>query len=861
MKVEYTLFNNKTRIHVFNPGHYVEQKHHQPYFYLKEKDLPFLYNINVNGQGMKQLVKKVSLPMVNPYDNQRIVRVVTYTPHMIGLINNEFKNRNIFTYEADVLYPVRTTIDLAIIPREKQNLLYFDCEMYTDEGGVPNWRNPTKPITAICVYSNILSKYVVLAFKKGMAKVEKAKGISYFIFETEEEMLAAFIKLWGDIRPTIVLGWNSVGFDLPYLYARMEVLGFKPSSLSPLNYTSMNNGVVRIKGVDSYDVQVEYKRMDGLRFEPSLAYASKRENVGRKLKGDTNKMYDNDFPTFLERCRSDTELTMKINEKKGLLDYHLSYHYSDLMSGVPLEHTRKASLLSDFLVLKLAKKLGYALPSKGMNVKKDSLTKKRIRISGAIVHNPSCGVHKNIMVMDYKTMYPTIVRSFNISTETRLKNKDICRICVNKNDGCKKEINVCSFFYPLDNSTIIDFLTVGNYCKQCRDFTPLNLNDKKFRCNGYKSENVCVNFKHPDYITLPNYQHYLKKEIKVGLTPYALDKLYMLRMRYKQKMVEIARVKGKKSTFYRSYNLRQKAVKFFTNAFSYGVSAYSGFRLYDVKTALTIVFMGRLLNMLMKKIIEGEYNYETVAGDTDSLMIKSKKNDLDEIIVEGKELTVILNKNLNDKMVEMGFKDTNFVVEFDKLYSSYLVGDAKKRYAGMISWEDGLKYESQVRDVKGFEAVKKNISPILVDVQNKTIELLLKDKKSNAHKYVLEIKEKIKKGDYDNKYLAQPQSTNYKRMYTKTQPFHLIAKENTQSLLNRKIPPNQIAYVLKVKSSGTFPFPKGGWISFTDDFVLPEDFRPDDEYYLNAVDLKVKLLFEVANLSLSGTMQKRLDII
>ena len=41
-------------------------------------------------------------------------------------------------------------------------------------------------------------------------------------FTTELELLQAFLALWEQLDPTIVTGWNSGFFDIPYLYHRIS---------------------------------------------------------------------------------------------------------------------------------------------------------------------------------------------------------------------------------------------------------------------------------------------------------------------------------------------------------------------------------------------------------------------------------------------------------------------------------------------------------------------------------------------------------------------------------------------------------------------------------------------------------------
>ena len=56
-------------------------------------------------------------------------------------------------------------------------------------------------------------------------------------YETEYEMLNKFFQKYLEIRPTIISGWNSEFFDIPYLYNRaVRVLGPEIANLlSPIS--------------------------------------------------------------------------------------------------------------------------------------------------------------------------------------------------------------------------------------------------------------------------------------------------------------------------------------------------------------------------------------------------------------------------------------------------------------------------------------------------------------------------------------------------------------------------------------------------------------------------------------------------
>jgi DNA polymerase I len=67
--------------------------------------------------------------------------------------------------------------------------------------------------------------------------------------------------------------------------------------------------------------------------------------------------------------------------------------------------------------MRLAKKLGICLPSK--------IKLKRPKYKGAIIHEPKLALNRNIVHLDFKSMYPSIILSYNLSPETWDLNGDL----------------------------------------------------------------------------------------------------------------------------------------------------------------------------------------------------------------------------------------------------------------------------------------------------------------------------------------------------------------------------------------------------------------------------------------------------
>ena len=105
------------------------------------------------------------------------------------------------------------------------NICYVDIEADFDpEKGFSEPNDPTAPITAITVYLSQLQQLITLALKPKTMHEDIAQSVAKhfdntFVFNSEAQLLQTFLDLLDD--SDIITGWNSEGYDLPYLVNRV----------------------------------------------------------------------------------------------------------------------------------------------------------------------------------------------------------------------------------------------------------------------------------------------------------------------------------------------------------------------------------------------------------------------------------------------------------------------------------------------------------------------------------------------------------------------------------------------------------------------------------------------------------------
>lgn len=231
---------------------------------------------------------------------------------------------------------------------------------------------------------------------------------------TEEEELNGYIDFMVQTRPDVQAGWNFVDFDAPVTINRMKNLKLPYQRISDVNEAYVSHyGEAHVAGLVLMDLMNRYVEM-----QPSkpphkgLDYIAKRELGVGKLTKLGPELYTTDPLTYLAYNIVDVMLCVELDILLHIIDFYIEIA---ILSNSNLSDMDRHKYI-DNLILTFCNGM-YVLPTRA-NIDAE-------RMSGAIVYEPLPGLHKNVLIFDFKGMYPTIMESLHISPENKDPDGDI----------------------------------------------------------------------------------------------------------------------------------------------------------------------------------------------------------------------------------------------------------------------------------------------------------------------------------------------------------------------------------------------------------------------------------------------------
>lgn len=438
--------------------------------------------------GIESL-EPVSIRDVIKDQDRDMIKVTAKDPMVIGGTDHSLRE-NVPSWEADIKYyltyiydqglnvgkwyevsdkitaiPYQSTIDMSqvnlesVIEVEKFNSfvkmwanlldqpiphirrLAFDIEVESSKDNLPDVSTANQRVTAISFESEDIHKVFMLKRDEipdgdplqcyNIIDKKTLKPYPYEVkwFDSEKEMLEKAFEVIENYP--VVLTYNGDMFDIPYLYNRAVKLGITYIPFKPIgkNYT-LSLGI----HIDMYGIFSNHS-MKVYTFNNKYAEEG-LDSVSKALLGEGKMNYEgglNQIPLLIlaKYCYNDSRLTYKLSSYNDNMVMNLLIILCRI-GNMPIDDISRLSISNwiKSMIYFTHRQNGELIPRSDDFAQVEASTTAVIggkKYEGATVLEPEKGIHFDVSVMDFASLYPSIIKTKNISYETVRCPHEECR--------------------------------------------------------------------------------------------------------------------------------------------------------------------------------------------------------------------------------------------------------------------------------------------------------------------------------------------------------------------------------------------------------------------------------------------------
>ena len=305
------------------------------------------------------------------------------------------------------------------------NIVYLDIEIEMGGALTPEYiKSAPMPITSIALIDMTTKTKICFIVDKSKEIQEYNQDGKHIIpCGSERELIKRFLDKFEELDPTIVTGWNSAYFDIPYLYFRLTKIvgGDEVARMSPIRKVDFSEfaGEIRIKigGVNHLDYMLLHKKYIA-KEEPSYKLGeigTKYVKLGKiEYEGNLNTLFKNDLNAFIEYNLRDVEIIEKLEEKLKFIELTVMISH---ICNIPYESIYYNTVMNEGAILKYLKREGIISPNKP-TTHNPILKNTKESYAGGYLLEPIPGLYFDVIDLDFTSLYPSIIKSLNLGIET-----------------------------------------------------------------------------------------------------------------------------------------------------------------------------------------------------------------------------------------------------------------------------------------------------------------------------------------------------------------------------------------------------------------------------------------------------------
>lgn len=642
------------------------------------------------------------------------------------------------------------------VPYDPDRLYIWDIDIETDsEGGFAVPEDPFQPVTAITVIWRHLGEMGTVVY--GTGAYTPTADEFYVQCATEEELLLRFLddfRAGGDY-PDIVTGWNVQFYDIPYLVNRMKKLFTEETwiRISPLSRVQERNvillgrsqQVIDIKGVAILDYlelyrKFTYSQQESYRLDHIAHVELKRRKLSFKELGSLRRLYREDHQKFIEYNINDVKLVDELDQKLKLIDLVCSLAY---VAKANFVDTFKQVRLWDIMIYHKLRADGKQIPPRPKVTQADD------QGAGAYVKDPLTGLHKWVCSFDVASMYPHIIREWNLSPETKFR-EHVGGLNVVGDDG--KDM-------PSDELIAHQI-----------DTSDIKRRDMCMAANGVLTD-----------------RH------REGFIPDMLKSLYDERIRFKglEKKAKAAYQtetdpdkKAQLKKDIAAYGNQQKVRKVNLNS-AYGALGSCYFRYYDRALQEAVTITGQYIirkvadniNTYLNALFKTTDHDYIIASDTDSVYVQMEKvadlfasvGNKNGTVVRTTQIVDALNLFCEKKIQPIINKTFEEIATYLNVHTPCLsmvrdviadkaVWQAKKCYIMNVHDSEGVRYKEPELKMMGISAIKSSTPEIVREMITTALKMVMTGTQEEVWAHVKQSEAAFEQASFED--IAFPRSVN-----------------------------------------------------------------------------------------------------
>lgn len=425
-----------------------------PYFYIRtdEDSANKLSSFKTSKNAELFEITKIEKIKKKLFEKEtELYKIFVNIPKAVPIIKEELKRIDSRTefYEYDILFARRYLIDKNLVPI---GLIQADCEKAIEKSKIPVYEGKNieqfsdesapsvrimafdietysqtnkkinseeQPILMLAVYGENLRK--VITWKKFKTDNESIEFVN-----SEADVIERFKETINDFKPDIISGYFSDGFDFPFIIARAKKYKIKLDiglDFSEPKISGKQNEIVELTGIVHLDIFKFIKKVMSRSMETDVFTL---EAVSNEILGEHK--HEAKIEELIPAWDSGNEKTLNSFCNYNLHDAELVFNLCTKLLPNIIEMVKTVGLslfdiprmsfsqLVEWYIIRQARQFNELIPNKPSYGEQEARMKRRIQ--GALVYEPKPGLYEKISVFDYRSLYPSIIASHNISQGT-----------------------------------------------------------------------------------------------------------------------------------------------------------------------------------------------------------------------------------------------------------------------------------------------------------------------------------------------------------------------------------------------------------------------------------------------------------